>query len=263
MAKVVRLERKSEKFLKFLMFVLLAVLLLSILFFVILKKKYRIDPETDVSVTVIGMSQRYTEKEIRDCVLNKWYHNYWILTKWYYKYKKVPTLPYLEKITVNVTREGKIEIRAYEKMPIGCIQEMNFFLYFDADGVIVSSKTENVEKLPVITGLTYSRVTMYQTFETEKSNLARVVMNIVRQLQKSEMTASEIHFGEEDEVILWCDGNRFDLGTRDAYDVQITMIRGILDRIGGTEVKYEFHMENVENVTDNVNATRIERQSVE
>ena len=262
MAKIVKLEKKSEKFLKLLMFLLLAVLILSI-FLVIFKKKYRINPETDVSVTIIGMSERYTEEQIRDCVLNKWYHDYWILTKWYYKYKKVPTLPYLEKITVNVTKEGKIEIRAYEKMPIGCIKEMNFFLYFDADGVIVSSKTENVEKLPVITGLTYTKVTMYQTFETEKANLARVVMNIVRQLQKSEITASEIHFGEDDEVILWCDGNRFDLGTRDAYDVQITMIRGILDRIDGSELKYEFHMENVENITDNVNATLIERQSVE
>ena len=262
MAKIVKLEKKSEKFLKLLMFLLLAVLILSI-FLVIFKKTYRINPKTDVSVTIIGMSERYTEEQIRDCVLNKWYHDYWILTKWYYKYKKVPTLPYLEKITVNVTKEGKIEIRAYEKMPIGCIKEMNFFLYFDADGVIVSSKTENVEKLPVITGLTYTKVKMYQTFETEKANLARVVMNIVRQLQKSEITASEIHFGEDDEVILWCDGNRFDLGTRDAYDVQITMIRGILDRIDGSELKYEFHMENVENITDNVNATLIERQSVE
>ncbi|MBO4483781.1 MAG: hypothetical protein J5738_00140 [Lachnospiraceae bacterium] len=262
MAKVVKLEKRSEKLLKILMFLLLAVLILSVAV-VFFKKKYRIDPKTDVSVTIIGMSNRYTEEQIRDCVLNKWYHDYWILTKWYYKYKSVPTLPYLEKITVNVTKEGKIEIRAYEKMPIGCIKEMNYFLYFDSDGVIVSSKTENVEKLPVITGLTYSKVTMYQTFETEKSNLARVVMNIVRQLQKSEITASEIHFGEDDEVILWCDGNRFDLGTRDAYDVQITMIRGILDRIEGSELKYEFHMENVENITDNVNATRIERQSVE
>ena len=262
MAKVVKLEKRSEKLLKILMFLLLAVLILSVAV-VFFKKKYRIDPKTDVSVTIIGMSNRYTEEQIRDCVLNKWYHDYWILTKWYYKYKSVPTLPYLEKITVNVTKEGKIEIRAYEKMPIGCIKEMNYFLYFDSDGVIVSSKTENVEKLPVITGLTYSKVTMYQTFETEKSNLARVVMNIVRQLQKSEITASEIHFGEDDEVILWCDGNRFDLGTRDAYDVQIAMIRGILDRIDGSEQKYEFHMENVENITDNVNATRIERQSVE
>lgn len=262
MAKVVKLEKRSEKLLKILMFLLLAVLILSVAV-VFFKKKYRIDPKTDVSVTVIGMSNRYTEEQIRDCVLNKWYHDYWILTKWYYKYKSVPTLPYLEKITVNVTKEGKIEIRAYEKMPIGCIKEMNYFLYFDSDGVIVSSKTENVEKLPVITGLTYSKVTMYQPFETEKSNLARVVMNIVRQLQKSEITASEIHFGEDDEVILWCDGNRFDLGTRDAYDVQIAMIRGILDRIDGSQLKYDFHMENVENITDNVNATLIERQSVE
>ena len=122
MAKVVKLEKRSEKLLKILMFLLLAVLILSVAV-VFFKKKYRIDSKTDVSVTIIGMSNRYTEEQIRDCVLNKWYHDYWILTKWYYKYKSVPTLPYLEKITVNVTKEGKIEIRAYEKMPIGCIKE--------------------------------------------------------------------------------------------------------------------------------------------
>ena len=60
MAKVVKLEKRSEKLLKILMFLLLAVLILSVAV-VFFKKKYRIDPKTDVSVTIIGMSNRYTE----------------------------------------------------------------------------------------------------------------------------------------------------------------------------------------------------------
>lgn len=262
MAKIIKLEKRTALLLK--VSIILFVLVLSALIFLLwFGKKYRIDRAEDVTVTVIGMSGRYTEKEIMDHTLNKWYHNYWILAKWYYNYRTAEPLPYLEKITVNVTDEGKIEIRAYEKMPIGCILEMGNYLYFDTDGVIVSSKTENVEKLPVITGLSYTSVTLYKEFVTEKQDMARVVMNLVRQLQKYEIEAEEIHFGKENEVYLICDGNRFDLGTRDAYDVQIGMMAGILDRISGYEVKYHFHMENVENDTDNVNATIIERQSVE
>ncbi|MBO4281314.1 MAG: hypothetical protein J5872_05705 [Lachnospiraceae bacterium] len=262
MAKIIKLEKRTVRLLK-IAAVILSVILLIVIFLVWFRKTYKIDREKDVKVTVIGMSGRYSEAAIRDYTLDKWYKNYWILVKWYYKYKKTEPLPYLEKITVNVTDDGKIEIRAYEKMPIGCIYEMGNYLYFDTDGIIVSSKTENVEKLPVITGLTYTEAALYREFKTQRSDLARVVMNLVRQLQKYEITAEEIHFGEDNEVYLLCDGNRFDLGTRETYDVQIGMIRGILDQIGGRSVKYHFHMENVENDTDNVNATIIERQSVE
>lgn len=262
MAKIVKLEKRTIRLLKVGIGILVGILLV-VIFLVWFKRKYKIDPEKDVVVTVVGMSGRYSEEEIRDYTLDKWYKNYWILAKWYYKYKKAETLPYLEKITVNVTDEGIIEIRAYEKMPIGCIYEMGNYFYFDTDGVVVASKKENVEKLPVITGLTYTEVTLYKEFRTQRSDLARVVMNLVRQLQKYEITAEEIHFGEDNEVYLLCDDNRFDLGTRETYDVQIGMIRGILDQIGGRPVKYHFHMENVENDTDNVNATVIERQSVE
>lgn len=262
MAKEIHLQKKKTVWIE-IGIIFLVVILLLIAFLLWFKKKYKINRDTDVKVRIIGMSGRYTEEEIRDYTLDKWYENYWILVKWYYKYKKVEPLPYLEKITVDVAEDGIIEISAYEKMPIGCIMEMGYYLYFDADGVIVSTKMENVEKLPVITGLKYTSVKLYEPFQTQKSNLFRVVMNIVMQLQKYEVTAEEIHFGQEDEVYLLCDGNRFDLGTRDAYDVQIGMIKGILDQVGGRELKYHFHMENVENATDDVHATLIERQPVE
>lgn len=245
MAKEIRLQKKTVLLMKIAL-VLAAFILIVVCFLLWFKKKYRIDREKDVTVMIIGMSNRYTKEEIRDYTLDSWYENYWILTKWYYKYRTVKPMPYLEKITVTVTDEGKVEIRAYEKVPIGCIKEMGYYLYFDSDGIIVSTNRDNVEHLPVITGLEYSRVTLYQKFETQKSDLFRVVMNIVQQIQKYEVDAEEIHFGQEEDVYLMCKGNRFDLGTRDAYDVQIGMIRGILDRVGDTDVKYHFHMENAE-----------------
>ncbi|MBO4696277.1 MAG: hypothetical protein J5643_03215 [Lachnospiraceae bacterium] len=257
MPKIIKLEKRTTVLLRVLLIVLVfAILVIStILWF---RKTYKIDLKKDVSVTVIGMSGRYTEEEIKKHTLDKWYEQYTPFLKLYYKYNKADTLPFLEKITVTVTGKKSVEIRAYEKMPIGCILEMGNYLYFDADGVIVSSKKENVENLPVITGLEYSKVTLYQQFETQRSDLARVVMNLVRQLQKYEVTASEIHFGEENEVYLICSGNRFDLGVREAYDIQIGMIRGILDRVGGQETKYHFHMENVKTASDDVRATLIE-----
>lgn len=257
MATIVKLEKRTILWLKIGIAILLAALIILgfRLWFV---RTYRIDFQKDVTVTVIGTSGRYSEQEIKDYTLDKWYEHYWILIRWYYKYRKVEPLPYLEKISVNVTDDGKVEIRAYEKMPIGCILEMGNYLYFDNDGIIVSSKKQNVENLPIITGLEYTRVTLYKRFETQKSDLFRVVMNIVQQLKKYGIVADEIHFGTEEQVTLMCGGNRFELGTRETYDVQIQMIRGILDRIGSQETKYHFHMENVESVTDELHATIIE-----
>ncbi len=257
MPKVVKLEKRTVLLMKILFAVSLFVLVVVVAL-IWFRKKYMIDIDKDVTVTVIGMSGRYTEEEIKKHTLDKWYEKYTPFLKLYYKYNKSDTLPFLEKITVTVTGNKSVEIRAYEKMPVGCILEMGNYLYFDSDGVIVSSKQENVENLPVITGLEYSKVTLYQVFETQRSDMARVVMNLVRQLQKYGVEASEIHFGEENDVYLICSGNRFDLGTRDAYDIQIGMIRGILDRIGGQETKYYFHMENVKTASDDVRATIIE-----
>ena len=257
MPKIVKLEKKTFLLVRTiaLITVFLLLVLAGILWF---RGKYKIDPKTDVTVTVIGMSGRYTDEEIRKHTLDKWYKQYTPFLRVFAKYKTVETLPFLEKITISVSGDHTVEIRAYEKMPVGCILEMGNYLYFDADGVIVSSKQENVERLPVITGLEYTKVTLYQPFETQRSDLARVVMNLVRQLQKYEVEAEEIHFGEDNEVSLYCNGNRFDLGTRDAYDVQIGMIRGVLDRIGGQETKYHFYMENVNSASDNLRATPIE-----
>ncbi len=269
---LIRLERKTMFWLRMAigMLILFVVLLIFGIWF---QNKYRIDKLTDVEVVIIGSGGRYSEEEIRDYVLDEWFEQYYILIDWYYNYREVEPLPYLEKITVNVV-DGKVTLNAYEKLPIGCIFEMENYLYFDADGVIVSSKKENVEGLPVITGLEYESVVLYKPFETKQAGMYEVVMNLVHQMEKHAVVAEEIHFGSDEAVKLYVDGHCISLGKRDAYDVQIAMIRGILDKLakqqqgsddgesdgseGGKAVKYDINMENVYDSDDQFYATERE-----
>ena len=62
-----------------------------------LHRKYRIDPEQDISVTIVGFSERYTEQEIRDHVIrDRFRDRYSLLIKWYYKYYEADPLPFIE-----------------------------------------------------------------------------------------------------------------------------------------------------------------------
>ena len=127
----------------------MTILFLIVSFFVIaafqLHTKYLIDPEQDVSVTIVGFAERYTPQEIRDHVIrDRFRDRYSLLIKWYYKYYEAETLPFIEKITVEVTDEGKIHITAYEKPPIACIYDTGFYLYFNRDGEIISSSSFSI-----------------------------------------------------------------------------------------------------------------------
>ena len=215
------------------------------------RNTYKINRETDVRVTILGFSERYTEEEIRDHVLSHWYDDYSILVKFIYRYRKVETMPFLEKITIEVGEGNQILIKAYEKPPIGCLYDMGYYLYFNRDGEIVSSRKTNVEELPVVTGLVYTNLTMYQKFETQDDKLFDVILNIVFQLQKNEVTIDEIRFGKDKAVTLIMQGNEYRLGVREMYDVQISMIPDVARELAarnqklGKQCTYDINMEGV------------------
>ncbi len=259
---VIRLKKRMHP-LKVAIPVLLVILVLLMLFLGWFEKKYRIDPPKDVKVVIIGDSGRYTEDEIRNFVINERFENYWILLKWYYHSHKVEPPPYLEKITVEVEDDGSVLLKAYEKRPVGALWEMGNYLYFDSDGMLVSTKTENVEGLPVIKGLKYSSITLGKVFETQNPALFQVIMKLVRQLEKQEVRVDVIRFASDNSITLYCDGNIIELGIRDAYDVQIQVLRSMLDKIAPEDKKYRINMENVVNGDEKIVATLLQEESEE
>lgn len=253
---IIRLKKKMHPAQKFLL-ILAALLLAAGLFGMWFEKTFRMDLQQDVKVLLIGENARYTEEEIRAYVFDARFKEYSILLKWYYRSHEVVPPLYLEKITVEVEDGGTVLIKAYEKNPIGALWEMGNYLYFDSDGMIVSTRKENVEGLPVVKGLTYTSVTLGKTFETQNPALFHVIMNLVRQLEKQQVAADTILFGRNNSVTLYCGGNVVELGIRDAYDVQIQVLHSMLEEIEKTDVRYHINMENVYDGTESVIATVI------
>ena len=247
---VIQTEKRSTRWIRRLVIVVVLAVIAA-LAWRWFRDTYRINRETDVTVTIIGFSERYTEEEIRDHVLSHWYDEYSVLVKFIYRYRKVETLPFLEKIDIEVGEGNKIKITAYEKPPIACRYDMGFYLYFNRDGEIVSSRKSNVEELPVVTGLEYTNLTLYQKFATQDDKLFDVILGIVFQLQKYELKIDEIRFAKDEAVTLIMSGNEYRLGVRQAYDVQIAMIPDVAESLAkrntemGKTIRYDVNMEHV------------------
>ena len=92
---------------------------------------------------------------------------------------------------------------------------------------------------------------MYQKFETQDDKLFDVILNIVFQLQKNEVTIDEIRFGKDKAVTLIMQGNEYRLGVREMYDVQISMIPDVARELAarnqnlGKQCTYDINMEGV------------------
>ncbi len=255
----IRIRKKMHPLLKAaIVLVILAVLVVG--FCIWFKKKYTINPDTDIKIVYIGDHNRYTEQQIKEYVFDEWFEQYSILLRIYYKFKKIQPLTYTEKITISFDDDGLIVVKAYEKTPIGCLLVMNNYLYFDGDGMLIDTASENREKLPVIEGLEYTSLALGKVFETKKTELFPVIMNLVNQLQKYEVEANRIKFDSDNNVNLWCDGNHIILGIRNAYDVQINMLSGILKEIQGSETKYLLDLSEVETGTEKIVATVLPKE---
>lgn len=247
---IIQTEKRSRRWIRR-CGILLIVGIAIVLFWKWFDRTYRIDRDKDVTVTVIGLNERYTTEEIKDHVLSHWFDRYSVLIRWYYKYRKIETLPFLQKIDIAVDEDNKVTITVYEKPPIACIYDMGFYLYFNRDGELIASRSENSESLPVVTGLEYRNLTMYQPIETKKTELFPIVLNLVFQMKKNDLNIDEIHFEKDYSVTLYMNENAYFLGNREVYDIQISMIASVNEELQkrnrdtGREAHYDVNMSSV------------------
>lgn len=57
-----------------------------------------------------------------------------------------------------MTWPNKMNVAVYEKAIVGYISYMGCNMYFDKDGIVVESSSENYEDVPQITGLDFKSI---------------------------------------------------------------------------------------------------------
>lgn len=213
-------HRKVWKFLG----IMIGVCLLLLIFLVVFAGSSQL-----TQITVEG-NEYYTEQEIIDKIVTKPTDRFTLLLYLRCRYQDLPRIPFVEKVNVEMTDKNSVKITVYEKIITGCVKIMGSYLYFDKDGIVVESSAERREEIPIVTGLSYDKIVLYEELKVQKSEMFTTILNLTRLIGKYELEVDEIHFNSDMEVTLKCGNIKVRLGKKEMYDEPVSALVTILPK---------------------------------
>ncbi len=174
-------------------------------------------------VTVVG-NDYYTNEEIAEFIVGEGYQRNTFYLYFRYKYQKHPKIPFVDDFEVNLDSFHSITIRIYEKNIVGYVRYLGKNVYFDKDGIVVESSDEVIDGIPMITGLYFDNLVLYQSLSVEEPKIFDIILNITQLLKKYELDPDEIRFGNTNELYLQLGEVRIALGAGDNLEDKIARI---------------------------------------
>ncbi len=186
-------------------------------------------------ITVEGVSY-YTEAEFLEKISSETARKNTLLFR-YEQFRHGETrVPYIEHYDIHTEGKNVIRIQVYEKILVGCVKVMGQYLYFDKDGYVTESSEERLPNVPLVKGLEFDRIVLYEKLKIQKDELYDVILNITKLVREYEIPAQCIIFNGKGEVELEVGDNSVSMGKRAAYDLQIQKLADILPSVSGRKL---------------------------
>lgn len=181
-----------------------------------------------LETVIVEGSNRYTSEELQKKVLTKKTDGNTILLYLRYKYGETDSIPFIERVDIEMENLNTVKMQVYEKVITGCIEYMSGYMYFDKDGIIVESSDEKLDQVPFISGLSFNKMVLYEKLDTQKDEIFDVILNLTQLIKKYELDVKTIQFNADMEVTLYCGKIQVLLGKRNTYDEQIAELKNLL-----------------------------------
>lgn len=185
----------------------------------------------------------HTDQQVIDHLKSSKIDEYAFLFKLHYVFKDPEKMAFVEKFSIDTKGADVVEITVYEKKIVGCVYEMNDYLYFDKDGYVISNAPELSHDIPRIEGLDYTSLTIGQKLEVSNEAIFDIILNVTQLIDKYKVGVEVIEFDSKFQVTLMCtDGNKVYLGKHDRYDDMISALPQILKAAEAKGEKYWMDM---------------------
>lgn len=206
---------------------------------------------TNYTVTTVYVegTVHYTNDEIIDMVMEGYYGNNSLLLSLKYKDKSITGVPFVEKMDVSVLDPHTIKIEVYEKALAGYVEYLERYMYFDKDGIVVESSFEKTKGVPLVTGLHFDHVVLYEPLPVEDPGIFQSILNITQLVNKYNLVTDRIFFGSDGSLTLYFENVKAALGTGDNLDEKIMGLQYMLPELNGR--KGTLRMENYTEGTKN------------
>ena len=142
-------------------------------------------------------------------------------------------IPFIERYEIDYVDRQSARVLVHEKRVTGCVVIMGRYMFFDKDGIVVESTSERIDDIPVITGLEFNEIVLYQKLRVQKQSLFDTILQLTRLVEQNDISVNEIAFDSGYEVTLYLEDVTVLLGKKTSYDEAVNALAGILDSIKG------------------------------
>ena len=207
---------------------------------------------TTYTVTTIYVEGNihYTNEEIINMVMEGHYGNNSLLLSLKYKDKSIVGVPFVEKMDVSVLDPNTNKIEVYEKSLAGYVEYLERYMYFDKDGVVVESSMEKTAGIPMVTGLKFDHVILYEPLPVENAAVFSSILSITQLVNKYSLSVDRIYFGSDGSVTLYFGDVKASLGVGDNLDEKIMELQYMIPELEGKSGT--LRMENYTEETHNI-----------
>lgn len=213
-----RRKRKDIPIFGFLLFFLLLILLLI---------------STRVNkITFLG-NRQYSNKELEKLIFSEDldYNSAYAFVK--DKWKPHKTLPFVDRYELHWKNPFSLDIIVYEKNIVGYVEYMSGNLYFDGDGIVVESTKKNLPGIPKITGLKFSKVSLYKTLPVEDKAVFRDILNLSASLKAENLECDHIDYDAMSNATLYMGDIKVLLGNNEDMEQKLSSLKDILPALSG------------------------------
>ncbi len=204
---------------------------------------------TITEVEVEG-NDRYSEEEIKEMVMNHKYDYNTLYFWWRMKKEEIKDIPFIDTVEVSILSRNKVKIKVYEKDIVGYVRHLGYNLYFDKEGIVVESSSEQIEGIPRIKGIAFDNVELYKKLPVEEDDVFKKILSLTKILAKYEITPDSINFSKNLSVTLSFEDANVLLGKDIENDEKIVKLKQLLPDLQG--MKGTLHLENYDEDTKNI-----------
>ena len=144
-----------------------------------------------------------------------------------------------------------VKIEVYEKTLAGYVEHLERYMYFDKDGIVVESSKEKTPGIPMVTGLSFDHVILYEPLPVEDEGIFKDILSITQLVNKYDLSVDRIYFGSDDSLTLYFEGIKAALGTGENLDEKVMRLQDVLPSLKGKTgtLKMENYTEETKNIS--------------
>lgn len=143
------------------------------------------------------------------------------------------TIPFVETYDVEYVSLTNVKITVYEKDIVAYIRYMGYNMYFDKDGIVVESSTQNFEGIPEMIGLNFDYISLNSPLPAENEELFDLILDVTQSVKKYEVGVDRIYLSQKEEIYLYIQDVKVEMGDKTNLNEKMADLRDLSPNLEG------------------------------